>query len=684
MGASLGGVVATRFFSRFLCLLLGSVLPCGLLSGVASAALAPPSSLTATAVSSSGVSLRWNDTNSSEPGYVVERSLRPDGGFKRVKVLGPNTINYSDAALAAGTTYHYRVATRGTSRRSNVASATTFGGGATPTPLPAATPTPRPSSTPTATGDAIPPSVPGNLSGSAPSCTQINLSWSPSVDAGGSGLEGYRVYRNGASSAYVSAPTAATSDTAVSGGAVYNYSVVAVDGAGNQSGTSATLALNTPQCPSSGPWAKRFGGSSGDQVLDVATDTAGNIVVVGSFKSTANFGGANLTSPGGMDVFVAKYSPSGAHLWSKRFGSNGDEVAQTVAVDGTGAVFVAGYFASASIDLGGGAHANALPGVWDGFVAKYSSTGQHLWSSTFGGVNQDSVEGLDVDSSGNVVVTGLFKGTGIDFAGSMLSSIWGGPDTFIVKLSGVDGAGIWAKNIACGGPDLGNSVAIDEQDNVFVAGQFFGTANFGGGALTTAGMNDVYLAKYSASGGFLWAKRFGAANDDLGSSVAVDGGGNVAITGVFYGSVSFGGGSLTNPSNATGDIFVAKFTGNGAHIWSKSFGDGYPDYGNAIAADADGNVLVTGTFNGTVSFGGSALTSASTATSDIFVAEYSPTGTHRFSARYGSPGNEAASGVAIGPNGGVVAGAFTGTVGFGGTPLVSAGMGDGFLLSLGQ
>jgi hypothetical protein len=663
--------------------MVGSALLCGFLPGVASAAvaLAPPGSLTATAVSSSGVALRWSDANSTEKGYVVERSLRPDGGFKRIKILAPNTVGYSDGALAASTTYHYRVTTKGTARRSNVASATTLAGGALPTPVPTATPRP----TSTATGDAVPPSVPGHLSGSAPSCAQVNLSWSPSVDTGGSGLKGYRVYRNGTNTAYVGAPAASTSDSTVSGGAVYSYSVVAVDGAGNQSGTSATLALNTPQCPSNdGPWAQRFGGSSGDQVLGVATDAAGNIVVVGSFRSTANFGGANLVSPGGMDVFIAKYSASGAHLWSKRFGGSGDELAQTVAIDRSGAIVVGGYFASASIDLGGGAHANAAPGVWDGFVAKYSSTGQYLWSSTFGGVNQDSVEGLAVDSSGDVVATGLFKGTNIDFAGRALSSTWGGPDTFIVKLSGVDGASIWAKNINCGGPDLGSGVAIDQDDSIFVAGQFFGTADFGGGALTTAGMNDVYLAKYSPSGGFVWAKRFGAANDDLAASVAVDGGGNVAITGVFYGSVAFGGATLRNPSNVMSDVFVAKFTGNGAHIWSKSFGGDYADYGVAIAADLDGNVLVTGTFNGTVSFGGAALTSASTATSDIFVAEYSPTGAHLFSARYGSAGSEIASAAAFGPNGGLVGGAFTGTMAFDGTNLVSAGMGDGFLFDLGQ
>ena len=96
------------------------------------------------------------------------------------------------------------------------------------------------------------------------------------------------------------------------------------------------IVLNTPPCPTKCPWAERFGGSNtATQPYAVATDATGNIVVVGSFRTSTNLGGANLNSAGGLDVFVAKYSPSGAHLWSKRFGGNGDDSALSVTLAST-------------------------------------------------------------------------------------------------------------------------------------------------------------------------------------------------------------------------------------------------------------------------------------------------------------------------------------------------------------
>jgi hypothetical protein len=692
-----GGTVVTRF-SRFFILLVGfALLPCGFLSGRAFAALLPASSLTATATSSSSVTLRWTDTNTSEPGYVVQRSLGSAGGFKRVKILGPGAVSYSDSGLAPATTYYYRIVTRSTSRHSAVASATTFAGGSlpTPTPTPAATPgstpTPRPTSTPVPTGtpaptgDKIPPSVPGGLTGSAPTCTQVNLSWKPSADTGGSGLEGYRVFRNGSPSISVPNPAVSATDTAVNGGAVYTYSVAAMDNAGNESGTSNTLLLNTPPCPTGGaPWAKHLGGTGTDFAQAVAVDSSGNVIVVGSFTSTANFGGGQLVSAGGSDIFVATYSASGAHIWSKRFGGVGDDGALSVAVDSSGAIVVAGDFWGASADLGGGPLINGTPGLSEAFVAKYSASGQHLWSESFGGTDSDSANGVAVDSSGDVLVTGVFKGAGVDFAGKALSSEWGGIDTFIVKLSGANGANVWAKNVRCGGPDIGYGIAVDQSGSVFVVGAFAGSADFGAGYLLTAGNNDIYLAKYSSAGAYLWAKRFGGSGQDSGAAVAVDGNGDVAITGNFLGTVDFGGGPLTS-STSSNDIFVAKYKGTtGAHLWSKRFGDYYVDYGLGIAADAQGNVLVTGSFFGTVNFGGGPLTSASNQTGDAFVAEYSPSGAHLWSQRYGNAGTEWGQGVAFGPNGPVVTGFFSGTVDFGGVSLTSAGREDGFLLYLGQ
>jgi hypothetical protein len=437
--------------------------------------------------------------------------------------------------------------------------------------------------------------------------------------------------------------------------------------------------MNTPSCPQSGPWAMRFGGTSADYARAVAADGAGNVVVVGSFKASASFGGAQLTSAGGSDVFVAKYTAAGAHLWSRRFGGAGDETALSVAVDPSGAIFVGGEFWGATTDLGGGALANA--GASDAFLAKYSASGAHLWSRAFGGPDTDSTYGVATDAAGDVVAVGVFKGSAVDFGGRTLASMWGGLDSFVVKLSGSNGGNLWAKNVRCGGPDFAYGVAVDGAGNVLVAGDFNGNADFGAGYVTTAGLADVYLAKYSSSGAYVWAKRFGGANHDSAAAVAVDGSGNVAITGNFMGSVSFGGTALTSASNST-DMFVAKYTAAGTHVWSRRAGDYYVDYGHGIGVDADGNVIVTGSFYGTVNLGGGAMTSASNQTSDMFVAEYSSSGAHVWSSRYGGSENEMGRDVAAGPNGPVVTGFYSGTVDFGGQVLPSAGFSDGFLLSL--
>ena len=110
----------------------------------------------------------------------------------------------------------------------------------------------------------------------------------------------------------------------------------------------------------------------------------------------------------------------------------------------------------------------------------------------------------------------------------------------------------------------------------------------------------------------------GDSDSQAPGAVAVDASGNVVLTGTFYGTVDFGGGALT--SAGSGDIFVAKFGSGGAHLWSKRFGDGDYQYGIAVAVDASENAIVTGYFFGTVDFGGGAFTSAGS--QDIFVVKF--------------------------------------------------------------
>ena len=163
----------------------------------------------------------------------------------------------------------------------------------------------------------------------------------------------------------------------------------------------------------------------------------------------------------------------------------------------------------------------------------------------------------------------------------------------------------------------GNGVATDSSGNVVITGYFGGSVDFGGGPLSSAGLADFFVAKYDGNGNHLWSKRFGDSSSESGAEVATDGSGNVVITAGFEGSVDFGGGPLSSAGLA--DIFVAKFDGSGNHLWSKRFGDSSSDKGASVATDGSGSVVITGYFFGSVDFGSGPLTSASNG--DGFVAK---------------------------------------------------------------
>ena len=108
------------------------------------------------------------------------------------------------------------------------------------------------------------------------------------------------------------------------------------------------------------------------------------------------------------------------------------------------------------------------------------------------------------------------------------------------------------------------------------------------GVEAAAGETDVFIASYDPAGNHRWSKGFGSTSYEYGYGVATDGGGNVYITGYYYNSVNFGGGALT--SNGSGDIFLASFTSGGTHRWSKGFGSTSSDYGYDVTTDTSASI----------------------------------------------------------------------------------------------
>lgn len=349
-------------------------------------------------------------------------------------------------------------------------------------------------------------------------------------------------------------------------------------------------------------WSKRFGDANIQLANDVAVDASGNIIVAGGFRGTVDFGGGALTSTYLDDIFIAKFGPDGSHLWSKRFGDGNTQVAYAVAADASGNVVVIGSF-EGSVNFGGSSFMS--DGMNDIFVAKFGPDGSHLWSKRFGNPSDQHGNDIAVDASQNVFVVGYFAGA-VDFGGGTLVSE-GGNDIFVAKF-GSDGAHVWSKRFGDGAGQTAAGVAVDASGNVIAAGYFNGTVDFGGGTFTSAGNNDIFIAQFGSGGTHLWSKRFGDGSQQYCASVTVDASGNVIAAGHYEGTVEFGGDALT--SAGIMDIFIAKFGSDGAHIWSKRFGDMVSQLARGVTVDVSENVVVTGEFRGTVDFGGGALTSA--------------------------------------------------------------------------
>jgi hypothetical protein len=336
--------------------------------------------------------------------------------------------------------------------------------------------------------------------------------------------------------------------------------------------------------------AFRVGSSGGDLGSSIAADSEGNVFVAGRFAQVVDFdpgpGVVSLACMGDQDVFVAKYTPTGGLLWARRLGSFFTETSIGVAVDPWGNAYVTGWF-SGTVDF------DPSPGVYeltsagsssnDFYLLKLDSGGGFVWARRVGANGNDYTFGIAVDGGGNVLTTGIFTDE-VDFdPGTAPLTALGGSDVFVSKLDR-DGSFAWARHF--GGAlndERGNSIAVDPAGSVCVTGQFSGTADFDPGPafypLYAVGGSDIFVSKLDRNGDFIWAKQMGGLSvGGVGSSIAVDSGGNALFTGTFQGTADFDPGAAAFPLTSAGgrDIFVSKLDGNGNLIWARRLGGAPP------------------------------------------------------------------------------------------------------------
>lgn len=297
-------------------------------------------------------------------------------------------------------------------------------------------------------------------------------------------------------------------------------------------------------------WSSVYNGTANDTdiVSSMTVDNQGNVYVTGYSKGSST----------GKDIATIKYNSSGQQIWAVRFNddnSNKDDAANAVAVDASGNVYVAGY-------------TTGLASFKDFIIIKYSSSGNFLWSSRYNGLGNDDdlASAIAVDGLGNVIVTGYSVG--------LISS----EDFLTIKYNSA-GTELWIDtydNPEMNDIDIANAMILDGSGNIYVTGYSIGTGS----------AEDFATVKYNALGDELWVRRYnGTGNDyDITSAIAVDGSGNIIVTGF-----SAGNGSSE-------DYATVKYDPQGSSLWINRYNGNSNNYdiSTSVTADDQGNVYVTG------------------------------------------------------------------------------------------
>lgn len=230
------------------------------------------------------------------------------------------------------------------------------------------------------------------------------------------------------------------------------------------------------------------------------------------------------------------------------------------------------------------------------------------WGKSFGGISEDTVRNMVVDSQGNCYITGYFARTAIFQEGenpiSISTDVFGFSDIYVAKINAL-GEVLWAKSF--GGPDhdYGNSISLDAQGNIFVTGVFTQTAIFNpdgdGGELSSNGFQDLFILKLDQDGNFIWVKGFGSENYEESVSVATDASGNVYLAGYFFSSIDFDPSENEYIMNVTSDSsngFIMKMNAAGEFEWAKQIGASGASYSKSIKVAQNGEIYVLGEFTG--------------------------------------------------------------------------------------
>jgi hypothetical protein len=443
------------------------------------------------------------------------------------------------------------------------------------------------------------------------------LSWNASTD--NRGVTGYKIYRN---TAYLTTVTSnSRSDLGLIKNTSYCYRVSAVDAAGNESGQSSQACATTLDS-----WTKQWGTAADEEARGIISDSSGNIYVTGWSRGNIE-GQANA---GDSDAFLTKYDATGARQWTRLIGTSGTDWGQAVDVDSAGNIYVTG-------SVSGSFDGKTYSGGKDVFLARYNSFGTRIWYQQWGTSTDNYGYGVKVDSTDTFIyVTGP---TNEDLPGEVNVFPNSIPNIFLSKRNASNGNDILTilhgtENYS----DYVEGIALDGSGNIYLTG--YTTGAFAG--YTNNATYDVFLAKFDASLIEQWTKQWGSTTHDFGHGVAVDGNDNIYVTGSAGGSI--------DGQTAIGDddIVLTKFNPSGTKQWTTLFGTSSLDRAYGISIDTSNNIYLTGVTLG--SMGGTNLGQG-----DVFLMKCDSSDGHQIWTRHlGTTAADVGAGVSVNMNDGYI------------------------------
>ncbi len=347
-------------------------------------------------------------------------------------------------------------------------------------------------------------------------------------------------------------------------------------GAGTSNMSSAGLDIFVLKLDTNGNfiWSRKMGGTDLDQAYDIAVDGSGNVYTTGYFTNSADFdpgAGSTILTVGSLSVeaaFISVLNSSGNFVAAKQItGTDAFTRGLRIRLDASNNVYLCGYFGgTVDFDPNAGIVNMTSTGSENAYVMKLNSSLNYVWAKRTGGTAETRANGMDLDGSGNVIVTGQYIGT-VDFdpgAGTTNLTSVNSNDIYVQKLD-ASGNFSWARSMGGTMDNYGLSVKVDQNNEIYVAGQFSGTVDFDPGAGTTnlsaTGSFDLFVTKLNTSGNFILARKIGGSGVDYLNNITTLGASQIFIGGYFEGTVDFdiNAGVSNLSSSGARDIFLTKW-----------------------------------------------------------------------------------------------------------------------------